>query len=286
MARARHVLGKRSDRIHVPAPAGIALYDWRRHSHAPPCPSSMAAMPEEIAAQRLPELLRAGMTVFVEGASGEPTPAARGARGGARGEPGRALCRLPDPRAEPDRSGRLPSRGAAHQLLRLRRDRQVARRRPGALPAAALQRHLAVSRAPAGRPSADPGEPARCPRTVQPRRLGALRPCGAASGEGPGGGGQPGHAAPGRELQGPVRAPRLRDPDRAAASQCARQRAVRRDPADRRPRREPDRGRRHDPDRHRQAAGRGAGRAAQPSATSACMAGWSPTRWPTCTRRA
>ena len=36
--------------------------------------SSMAAMPEEITAQRLPELLRPGMTVFVEGASGEPTP--------------------------------------------------------------------------------------------------------------------------------------------------------------------------------------------------------------------
>jgi 4-hydroxybutyrate CoA-transferase len=34
----------------------------------------MAAMPEEIAAQRLPELLHPGMTVFVEGASGEPTP--------------------------------------------------------------------------------------------------------------------------------------------------------------------------------------------------------------------
>lgn len=31
-------------------------------------------MPEEIAAQRLPELLHPGMTVFVEGASGEPTP--------------------------------------------------------------------------------------------------------------------------------------------------------------------------------------------------------------------
>jgi 4-hydroxybutyrate CoA-transferase len=31
-------------------------------------------MPEEITAARLPELLRPGMTVFVEGASGEPTP--------------------------------------------------------------------------------------------------------------------------------------------------------------------------------------------------------------------
>jgi 4-hydroxybutyrate CoA-transferase len=31
-------------------------------------------MPEEITAERLPELLRPGMTVFVEGASGEPTP--------------------------------------------------------------------------------------------------------------------------------------------------------------------------------------------------------------------
>ena len=31
-------------------------------------------MPEEITAERLPELLRPGMTVFIEGASGEPTP--------------------------------------------------------------------------------------------------------------------------------------------------------------------------------------------------------------------
>jgi 4-hydroxybutyrate CoA-transferase len=34
----------------------------------------MASMPEEITAARLPGLLRSGMTVFVEGASGEPTP--------------------------------------------------------------------------------------------------------------------------------------------------------------------------------------------------------------------
>ena len=51
-------------------------------------------MPQKISAARLPDLLRPGMTVFVQGASGQPTPLARGARGGARGERRRALRRL------------------------------------------------------------------------------------------------------------------------------------------------------------------------------------------------
>jgi 4-hydroxybutyrate CoA-transferase len=36
--------------------------------------SSLCKMPEKITAERLPDLLRPGMTVFVQGASGEPTP--------------------------------------------------------------------------------------------------------------------------------------------------------------------------------------------------------------------
>ena len=45
-------------------------------------------MPRKITAERLPDLLRPGMTVFVQGASGEPTALLHALAAVARGERG------------------------------------------------------------------------------------------------------------------------------------------------------------------------------------------------------
>jgi 4-hydroxybutyrate CoA-transferase len=73
------VLGKRRDGIHLFAPIGIprgavsgpAEIFYHRSD---PITFGARAMPRKISPEDLPDLLRPGMTVFVQGASGEPTP--------------------------------------------------------------------------------------------------------------------------------------------------------------------------------------------------------------------
>jgi 4-hydroxybutyrate CoA-transferase len=72
------MLGKRRNRIHLLAPIGIRAdrgIETGANPLSSPHPITFGprAMPRKISPENLPDLLRPGMTVFVQGASGEPS---------------------------------------------------------------------------------------------------------------------------------------------------------------------------------------------------------------------
>ena len=122
-------------------------------------------------------------------------PAPAGARGGAGGERWRALRRLLHSRGQRIDPASFHAQRPAHLVLRVRRHRALPCGRQGAVPAAALQRHLGLSGGARDRSRPDPGHAAGSLRPLQSRRIGALRPGRSGPGQGDRGRDQCGHAA-------------------------------------------------------------------------------------------